>query len=594
MSVDSVSQSGPSIGSAYTAGRALITARTHCASTGHFLATQAAFQILEAGGNAIDAGVGAALVLAVVHSDQVNLAGVAPMIIHLAERQEMVTIDGLGVWPAAASCELFETSHAGRIPEGLLRTVVPAAPAAHIEALRRFGTMSFGQCASFAERFAREGFVMYPFMHEQLKLVRPKLERWPSNAEVYLPGGEVPAVGELFVQPDLAASLRYMMDEERAALARGADRRGGLQAARDAFYRGDLGRAITRFQADNGGLLTMDDLARFEVRLEQPVRSRFGEVDVYACGFWCQGPTLGQALNILKRLPLAEMGHNSVDYVHHVAEALKLVFSDREAHYGDPAFLDSPLDWLLSESHADERRQLIRADRAWPGLPPPGRAATACAAAHAASPAGQHDPRGQPEGPFDTSCVTVVDRHGNAICIAPSDVCSDTMVVPGTGLAPSSRGSQSWADRAHPSSVAAGKRPRLTPSPAMLSQPGKLLMPIGSPGGDSQTQANVQVILNMFVFGMDAQTAVEQPRFITYSHPDSFSPHLAFPGRLCLEGRFPASTAQGLSERGHEVVVWPQRLWRAGGVCTIRLDRETGILSAGADPRRAAASAVGW
>ena len=585
MSVDSVSQSGPSIASAYTAGRALVTGRTHCASTGHFLATQAAFQILEVGGNAIDAGVGAALVLAVVHSDQVNLAGVAPMIIYLSERQEMVTIDGLGVWPAAASCELFESRYEGRIPEGVLRTVVPAAPAAHIEALRRFGTMSFGECASFAERFAREGFVMYPFMHEQLQMIRPKLERWRSNADVYLPGGRVPAVGELFVQPDLAASLRYMMDEERAALARGADRLGGLQAARDAFYRGDLARAITRFQAEHGGLLTMDDLARFEVRLERPVRSRFGDLDVYACGFWCQGPTLGQALNILKKLPLAEMGHNSVDYVHHVAESLKLVFSDREAHYGDPAFLKRPLDWLLSEAHADERRRLIRADRAWPGLPPPGDGSMA-----ASVPA----PSGQLEGPFDTSCVTVIDRRGNAICIAPSDVCSDTMVVPGTGLAPSSRGSQSWAHRDHPSCVTAGKRPRLTPSPAMLFQPGKLLMPIGSPGGDSQTQANVQVILNMFVFGMDPQTAIEQPRFITYSHPDSFSPHLAFPGRLCLEGRFPTRTAHELSERGHEVVIWPERLWRAGGVCTIRFDRETGILAAGADPRRAAASAVGW
>ena len=584
MSVDSISQSGSSVASAYSAGRAVISARRHCVSTGHYLATQAAFQILEAGGNAVDAGVAAALVLGVVCSDQVNIAGVAPMIIWLAQEERMVTIDGLGVWPAAASCSLFEEKHQGMIPDGLLRTVIPAAPAAHVEALSRFGTMSFGECAGFAERFAREGFVMYPFMHEQLQMVKPKLERWPSNTQLYLPGGEVTPVGGMFIQRDLAASLRYMIDEERAALAKGGDRERGLQAVHEAFYKGDLARTITSFHADNGGLLTMQDMAAFRVRLEPAVQTRFAGMQVYSCGFWCQGPTLGQALNILDTLRLREMEHNSIAYVHHVAETLKLVFADREAYYGDPGFQDQPLDWLLGTDYAQERRQRIDPDRAWPGLPPAGRG-------HPAPPAGAV---GESQGPFDTSCVTVVDSQGNSICIAPSDVCSDTIVSPGTGLAPSSRGSQSWGRAGHASSVAAGKRPRLTPSPAMLVQPGKLVMPIGSPGGDSQTQANVQAILNMAVFGMDPQTAVEKPRFITYSHPDSFSPHLAQPGRLCLEGKFDAPTAEGLSALGHDVVVWPERLWRAGGVCVVRHDLERGVMDAGADPRRAASSAAGW
>ena len=584
MSVDSISHSGSSIASPFTAGRAVITGRRHCASTGHYLATQASFQVLESGGNAVDAGVTAALVLGVVQSDQVNIAGVAPMILWLAEREVMVTIDGLGVWPARASCAIFENEHSGAIPEGLLRTVVPAAPAAHIEALTRFGTMSFGDCAFFAERFAREGFVMYPFMHEQLQLVKAKLERWPSNAHAYLPGGNVTPVGELFVQPDLAASLRFLIDAERGAIARGGDRAQGLQAVRDAFYKGDLAKTITSFHAENGGLLTMEDMARFQVRIEPAVQTRYGSIEVHSCGFWCQGPTLGQSLNLLKKLPLKEMGHNSVAYVHHVAEALKLVFADREAYYGDPLFQDKPLDWLLSEEYADTRRQLIDPARAWSALPAAGSDGTV---------ASGYGPEGQ-SGPFDTSCVTVVDRHGNAICIAPSDVCSDTIVIPGTGLAPSSRGSQSWARAGHPSSVAAGKRPRLTPSPAMLIERGKLVMPIGSPGGDSQTQANVQAILNMTIFGMDPQTAVEKPRFITYSHPDSFAPHAAQPGRLCLEGKFDAAIAEGLSVLGHEVVMWPERLWRAGGVCVIRHDLERGVMEAGADPRRAASSAVGW
>ncbi|WP_454725302.1 MULTISPECIES: gamma-glutamyltransferase family protein [Cupriavidus] len=585
MSVDSVSQSGTSVESAYKAGRAVIAARRHCVSTGHYLATQAAFQILEAGGNAIDAGVAAGLVLGVVHSDQVNFAGVAPMIIHLAARREVITIDGLGVWPAAASLAHFVEDCGGAIPEGLLRTVVPAAPASFIKALGEFGTLSFGEVAAFALRFAREGFVMYPFMHEQLEMVRPKLERWPSNREIYLPGGKVPAVGELFIQSDLAGSIQYLVDEERAARSRGGDRLAGLRAARDAFYKGDIARKITDYHAANGGWLTPADMASFEVRLEKPVVTRYQDMEIYACGFWCQGPTLGQALNLVKGIDLKRMGHNSPGYVHHVAEALKLTFADREAFYGDPRFNAVPAEWLLSEAYAESRRKLIRADQAWPGLPPSGRNDPAQPVRSGAAPQ---------DGPFDTSCVTVVDRAGNAICIAPSDVCSDTPVIPGTGLAPSSRGSQSWATAGHAACVAPGKRPRLTPSPALVMQPGKLIMPIGSPGGDSQTQANIQVLLNMTVFGMDPQTAIEAPRFITYSHPDSFAPHNAFPGRLCLEGRFAPDTASALSDLGHEVVMWPDRLWRAGGVCTVRFDVERGIYEAGADPRRAASSALGW
>jgi gamma-glutamyltranspeptidase/glutathione hydrolase len=507
------------------------------------------------------------------------------MIIWLAERQEMVTIDGLGTWPAAASCEFFEREFAGSVPEGLLRTVIPAAPAAIIRALSQYGTLSFGEVASFAVRFAREGFIMYPFMSEQLALVQHKLQRWKSNADIYLPGGKVPLPGDLFVQQDLADSLQYMIDEERAALARGGDRIAGLQAARDAFYKGDLAKSITDFHAANGGFLCMKDMADFEVKIEAPVVTYFGDMQVQSCGFWCQGPTLGQTLNLLKRFDLHSMGHNSASYIHHVAEALKLVFADREAMYGDPNFLSESIEWLLSEEYADRRSRLIDPSAASPGLPSPGNSAVLSSAEQAT---------GIQDGPFDTSCVTVVDQWGNAICIAPSDVCSDTQIIPGTGLAPSSRGSQSWGRRDHPSCVAAGKRPRLTPSPAMLVQAGKLVMPIGSPGGDSQTQANVQVILNMFVFGMDPQSAIEAPRFITYSHPDSFEPHKAFPGRLCLEGRIPEETALELSKLGHDVINWPERLWRAGGVCTVRHDIERGVLEAGADPRRAASSAQGW
>jgi gamma-glutamyltranspeptidase/glutathione hydrolase len=562
----------------------VISGRRHAISSGHYLASQAGFEILNSGGNAIDAGVAAGLVLGVVHSDQVNIAGVAPMIIWMADRGELATIDGVGHWPANTSCELFVREHGGQVPEGILRTVIPAAPAAWIEALTRYGTMSFGEVASFAVRFAREGFVMYPFLAEQLQLVAHKNARWPSNRDVYLPAGKSPQVGDIFIQSDLARSLQYMIDEEAAALRRGGDRAKGLQAARDAFYRGDLMRMITKFHSENGGLLTEEDMATYRVKLAPTQSTRLGELDVHSCGFWSQGPALLQAINILEGFDLHTLGHNTAEYVHVVAEALKLVFADREAFYGDPDIVDVPAEMLLSKAYAETRRALIRKDKAWPELPPAGN--------HTKSRASASDDR--QDGPFDTSHIAVVDRHGNAISICPSDVCSDTIVVPGTGLAPSSRGSQSWADPTHPSSIAPGKRPRLTPNPVMVFRQGKMTMPIGSPGGDSQVQAVLQVLLNLSVFGMDPQTAIEEPRFITYSHPDSFAPHASFPGRLCLEGRFSDATADALSKLGHKIVKWPNRLWRAGGVCLVRHDRDSGIKECGADPRRAAAYALGW
>ncbi|MEC5383732.1 gamma-glutamyltransferase [Aurantimonas sp. C2-6-R+9] len=588
MSIDSVSQSGPAAESTFKAGRAVIAARSHAVSTGHYLATQAAFQILENGGNAVDAGIAACLVLGVVHSDQVNIAGVSPMMIWMADREELMTIDGVGHWPAAANCEYFIREFGGAIPEGLLRTVIPAAPAACLTALSDYGTMSFCDVSSFAIRFARDGFVMYPFLAEQLAMVADKIRRWDSNSAIYLPGGKSPNVGDLFIQSDLGASLQYIADEERAAISRGDDRQQGLRAARDAFYRGDIMRSIVNFHRENGGLMTEGDFANYEVKKEPALCTKMGDMDVYSCGFWCQGPTLLQAINITNGIDLARMGHNTTEYIHHVAESIKLALADREEYYGDPDFIKIPSDMLLSQAYADERRSLIDSNRAWPGLPPAGGEG----APRQSIPAAPHEL--EQTGPFDTSYVGVVDRDGNAISICPSDVCSDTIVIPGTGLAPSSRGSQSRAIAGHPASVAPGKRPRLTPNPAMVVTPGKIVMPIGSPGGDSQIQAVLQVLLNMQIFAMDPQSAIEAPRFITNSQPDSFAPHVAFPRRICIEGRIPPATLQGLSEIGHEVVVWPDRLWRAGGVCLVRSDLESGTLEAGADPRRAAAYAQGW
>ncbi|HUF85861.1 MAG TPA: gamma-glutamyltransferase family protein [Thermohalobaculum sp.] len=568
--------------------RPVIMAARHAVSTGHYLATQAGFAVLEAGGNAVDAGVAAGLVLGVVQSDIVNVAGVAPMIIWRAETGGMTSIDGLGTWPAAVTPDLFQREHEGRIPEGLLRTVVPAAPHAWLTALARYGTMSLSEVAAPAIRLATEGFAMFPLLADNLRDWQADYARWPSSAAIYLPGGRPPEVGELFVQADLGRSLQYMVDEEAVA---GGSREDGIGAARDAFYKGDIARAIARFHAENGGLLSEADLAGYACREEPTCRIRFAGIEVHSCGPWSQGPALPQSLAILADDDLAGLGHNSPAYIHRVVEALKLAFADRERHYGDPRFVDVPIEALLSPDYARARRKLIDDARAWPEMPPAGDPGTGAAVGESATmppPASGASPP-----PHDTSYVCVVDRWGNAFSATPSDVSRDTPVIPGTGLCPSSRGSQSWANPAHPSSVAPGKRPRLTPNPALALKDGRPFLVFGSPGGDVQTQAMLQVFLNVVVFGMDVQSAVEAPRFASFSFPISFEPHEYHPGRLNLEARLPEETGAALAALGHEIEWWPERTWRAGSVCLIRPDHDAGILHAGADFRRAG-YALGW
>ena len=561
-----------------------IAGSSHGISAGHYLATQAGFAVLEDGGNAIDAGVAAVIALAVVQSNFVNVAGVAPMIVYSAEHDELVTIDGLGTWPAKATLALFENDHGGAIPEGLLRTVVPAAPDAWITALERYGTVSFADAARAATRFASQGFIMYRLMSETIAAMSESFARWPSSAEVFLPGGAPPVVGENFVQAELGRTLQYMADEEAAAGKKG--RAAGLEAARAAFYRGDIAATVCAYHAENGGLLTMEDMAGYHVTVEPPPSVHFGTSEVYACGPWCQGPVLLQSLQLLKGFDLAALGHNSADYVHTLTEAIKLSCADRERYYGDPKFVDVPMDTLLSDDYAAKRRALIRAGEAFPELPPPGAVA-------GQAPSTLHANTGALGAALDTSYACAVDRHGNVFSATPSDVANDTPVIPGTGLCVSSRGAQSWAVSGHASCVAAGKRPRLTPNPALAIGEDGTQMPFGTPGGDVQSQAMLQVFLNHNVFGMDIQEAVEAPRFASLSFPNSFEPHAYLPGRLQIEARLAETVADDLAGRGHEVAVWDDWTWVAGAVCAIVKDRGSGVFSAGADPRRPA-YALGW
>lgn len=554
----------------------------HMIASGHYHASMAGYDILEAGGNAIDAGVGAGIALSVVESTFVSFAGVAPIAIYLAESGRVVTISGLGGWPRASSCEMF-AELGGAIPRGVLRTVVPAAPDAWLTALQQFGTMSFRDVAQAAIGLATDGFPMYPFMAGTIAGSLRELREWPSNAAIYLPGGAPPAVGDCFIQAALGTTLRHLADVEQANAFRGRD--AALAAVRNCSYRGDIATAMLDFHRVSGGLLSAADLADFRVEVAPALRRRFHDIDVYGCGPWCQGPMLLQQLSILEGIDLKELGHNSPRYVHVVTEAIKLAAADREAFYGDPNFLEVPMDRLLSTAYAAGRRRLIDADRAHPDLPPPGLAAAL---------SGQ---RGEAPGAdrcvdLDTSYVCVVDRFGNAFSATPSDQAASAPVVPQTGFVVSARGGQSWTDPAHPSSIRPGKRPRLTPNPAIAIRDGRFVMPFGTPGHDSQTQVMLQLLLNIAVFDMDPQAAVDAPRFCSLSFPSSAAPHVSYPGRLLLETPIHDAAAPALHAKGHKVEEWPAAgpdyLQNASAACAVQRDPRTGVLRGGADHRRPA------
>lgn len=576
--------------------RPQVLAQQHAISAGHELATKAGMEILEAGGNAIDAGVAAGMALGILHSDLVNFAGVAPIMIRMAETGKTITIDGLGVWPALASVDYFEKNHGGAMPQGIQRTVVPAAPAAWIEALAEYGTMRFGDVAKYAERYAREGFPVYPVFAQFIAENEEAYRRSPATEAIYLPNGRPPKVGEVFVQTDLAASIQYMIDQEQSV---GGDRLQGIQAARDAFYKGDIARKICDFHIANDGFMRMEDMVNYRVQYEEPLSVSFHDAEILTCGAWCQGISLAQGFRMLELLDPSKLKHNSADYIHTMTEILKLVFADREAFVTDPAFAYVPVAEMLDPEYLAKRMALIDVDHAHKGMPPAGTISRGTRQnAMQAGPDlnGKNDPHDtSPGGKYpmadpasaDTSYVAVIDRDGNMFSATPSDTSADTEVIPGTGLCPSSRGSQSRGTSESINALAPGKRPRLTPNPAIALKDGKPLIAFGTPGGDVQIQAMMQVYMNKFHFGMDIQQAVEAPRFATYSFPSSFAPNTYNPDLLMVEQSIPDIVAEDLMKRGHKVERWQDGTWKAGGVLAVVSDPETGTLSAGADPRRA-------
>ena len=394
---------------------------------------------------------------------------------------------------------------------------------------------------------------------------------------MFLPQNRVPQPGEKFVQEDLARTLQYMADQDRAA---GPDRMAGLDAAHHAFYRGDIARAIVSFQQEQGGYLSMEDLAAYASPIEPVVRRDWRGHELITCGPWCQGPALQQALALVDQVGIDDLAHNSADYLHRIVECLNLAMADREYFFGDPRFVDVPVDHLLAPETIARRAAAVRDDRAFGCMPAPlDLPNTPFAASHAEL----------PKVEADTSYCCAVDRWGNAFSATPSDGSGNVPVVPGLGITPSGRGSQSRPDPRHPAGVAPGKRPRLTPNPAMLVTDKGGVMPFGTPGGDVQTQAMLQVLLNImhFRYGPAERDRGAARGVILVSHPPSHRSSISLAASRWKD----ASTRRCRTSsrpRGHEVKAWPDYTWLAGSVEAILTDPATGLIGAGADPRRPA------
>lgn len=568
----------------------LLTAHQFAVVAGTPWASKAGYDILERGGNACDAAVAALLTLNVTHGEASSFPGVAPTMYYNAQTGEVKSYIGAGKAPAAATIEKFKARGFETVPElDIWSQLVPASPDVIISLLTDCGTMSFSELVQPAIDIAREGFPAHPIMVRNLDFSLPERIGFailmPENTRVWLRGEwwRPLHLNERMTFPDLANTLEAMASAEQEALKNGATRAEALQAVRDYFYKGPIAEKIAAFHKEKGGLMTYDDLATYTGGWEQPIVGHYGEYTIYANGTWSQGIMESLALQTLEGIDLKSMGHNTPQYIHTVTQAIDLAMADRDAYIGDPAFVKVPLDKLLSKEYADARRAAMT-DRAFPSMPSPGLITSPSSESPPPDITGLLRPV-MSVRPFgqDTSQLVVVDAQGNAVVMTPSDF-PQTPMVPGTGLNLGNRMDQFRLDPQHVNALQPGKRPRITPHALIIFKNDKFYMAISTPGGDMQSQALVQVFLNMQIFGMDLEQAISAPRFYTIASPSSFAPHESYPGHIRLEADLYATAAEGLKTLGYTPEENPKWDKDFGAVGAIMIG-ENGELLAGADPR---------
>ena len=545
-------------------------ARHWIAITGKPLAATAGAVIFARGGNAVDA---ACAMLAAVTTmwDVLSWGGETQALIYHPKLRKVIGINALGVAPSGATAEYYRSRGYRYPPEyGALAAVTPGTPGGLMTMLAEYGSMSLGEVLAPAIQMA-DGYPIEAQTANAIERNKADIKAWRYSREVYLPhrgaAREAPEPGEIFRQPDLAATLRKLVAAERAALKAGKSRREAIQAAYDRFYRGDIARELVRGAREEGGLIAMEDLARWRVRIEEPVSTTYKGITVYKLPFWQQGPAMLQALNILEHAELKAMGYNSPAYIHTLYQAMNLAFADRDFYYGDPYFPpEEPVRGLLSKAYAKSRFGTIdwkRNDPAVrPGDPYPFQGGTnpfaELLARWTVEPApdtldrsGRQDDLSTDGG--GTTSIQAADTSGWVVSITPSGGWVPAVIAGRTGLGLSQR-AQAFVTRAEDGPynvIEPGKRPRVTLTPTLALRGGLPFLSFAVQGGDSQDQNLLQFFLNIVEFGMTPQQAAEAPNINSSQMRSSFGAHEARPGLLLVASSTPDSVRKALEGMGY-------------------------------------------
>jgi len=585
---------------ARAAERPLVAGRNGAVSAGHPLTTAAAFEVLARGGNAFDAGVAALLVGGVVEQDLYSLGGEALVLVYPKSAGKVVAVVGQGWAPQAATIDWYTARGKTLDGKGLDPAVIPGALHAALTVLDQWGTMSFEEVAARAIEYAGQGFPLRPRTVAAIGRNAKFIEEWPENRKYWVkPDGAAYRPGDTIAFPTLAATLTRMVEAERAR--KSESRSAGIQAARDRFYKGDIANEMVGFLKSHETPFELADFAEFFARIEAPSTTTYRGYEVYKHSFGGQGPVLLETLNILENFDLKSMKLNSPEYLHTVVEALKLAYADRDTYYGDPAFVRTPGEGLLSKAYAKERARLID----------PGKASRAFVAGNPLP----FDSKvkewnywvanitdiGNPTGPLpdpepvsgsqrDTTHIAIIDRDGNIFDSTPSGGwIGGAVILGGTGIGMSVRGEQFWLDNTRAAQLRPRARPRYTLTPSIVLRDGQPFMALGSPGGDNQDQTILQAFLDIVEFWPDwypnLHEAFEWPRVQTLHFYGSFWPHNSGFNRLSLEANIPDAVFTALKARGHNVSkVRPLSI--NGCATAVLIDPASGNRIAGADPRR--------
>ncbi|WP_299820587.1 gamma-glutamyltransferase family protein [uncultured Roseibium sp.] len=574
----------------------------------HWIASAVGMSILEKGGNAFDAAVATGLVLQVLEPHLNGPAGDLPIIFHDAQRNETKVVCGQGPAPAGATIAHYKSEGMSLIPgNGLLSTVIPGAFDGWMLMLRDRGTLSLRDVLEPSIYYAEHGQPMLRGTASTIGGLSEFFEKeWPTSFETWVPGGHVPQAGEMFRNPVLAATWKRLLDEAESKSGREQQ----IDAARDCFYRGFIAEEIGTFLEStevmdgsgsrHKGVLTPDDLANWQASYEDPLTDDYHDWTVAKTGPWGQGPVLLQSLALLRGIDIGAMDPAGPDFVHHVTEAMKLAYADREVYYGDPNFIDVPLLQLLGEDYNSARRSLI-SDRASFDLRPgtlPGyedQVARSMAVIDRAGIAetGLYEPTMAhlSERRGDTVHLDIIDRWGNMVAATPSGGwLQSSPVIPALGFCLNSRAQMFWLEEGLAASLAPGKRPRTTLTPSLAFHEGRPTLAFGTPGGDQQDQWQLSLFLRLVHHGLNLQEAIDLPLFHTTHFPTSFHPRQRQPGHLMAEGNFSDSTIAELRARGHSIEVSGD--WSIGRLTAAKREAD-GTLKAGATPRLMQAYAVG-